>query len=82
MTFAFNISIFIDNGAFGAVALLFYLYGWAIIPFTYLMGFMFKKYGNAQVSAFFLHYLVGTILPLVTYILRFFDSTRTIGHVL
>lgn len=82
MIYAFNISVFKDSEVIGAVACLFYLYGWAVIPFTYVLGFVFKKYGNAQVSSFFLHYLVGSILPLVTYILRIFDSTRTIGQVL
>jgi ATP-binding cassette subfamily A (ABC1) protein 3 len=48
MMLAFNITVFTDESrTFGAVSLLFLLYGWSIIPFSYLFGFLFKSYGNA-----------------------------------
>jgi ATP-binding cassette subfamily A (ABC1) protein 3 len=45
---AFNIEAFNeDSDSYTAIALLFILYGWAIIPFSYVFGFLFKAYGNA-----------------------------------
>lgn len=42
LVLAFNITVMIDNGNYGAIWLLFFLYGWAIIPFCYLFSFAFK----------------------------------------
>lgn len=48
MALAFNIEAFTGTAdSFGAVALLFLLYGWSAINFSYLTGFIFKSYGNA-----------------------------------
>ena len=48
MTLAFGIETFTEDGeAFAALSLLFLLYGWGIINFTYLTGWLFKSYGNA-----------------------------------
>lgn len=48
MVYAFNIEVFSsDSESLGAVVALFFLYGWAVIPFSYLLGFLFKDYGNA-----------------------------------
>ncbi len=79
MVLAFNIKAFTEDDSFGAVVLLFILYGWSIIPFSYLIGFAFQGYGNAQVASFFLHFLMGGIGSLVVMILRFIPSTVTSG---
>lgn len=47
MVIAFNVKVFRDGDNFGCISLLFFLYGWAIIPFCYLMGFLFQNYGSA-----------------------------------
>jgi hypothetical protein len=48
MSLAFDIKAFTgDSESFGALALLFILYGWSAINFSYLTGFIFKSYGNA-----------------------------------
>ena len=39
---AFDISSMIDDGNYGAMWVLFFLYGWAIIPFCYLFSYAFK----------------------------------------
>jgi ATP-binding cassette, subfamily A (ABC1), member 3 len=59
MSLAFDIKSFTgDSESFGALALLFILYGWSAINFSYLTGFIFKSYGNAQVATFFLHFIM------------------------
>jgi len=48
MFLAYDIETYTEEAAvFTAVILLFLLYGIAIVPFTYLTSFAFKKYGNA-----------------------------------
>lgn len=48
MIYAFDLSMFTDEGdVMAALCLLFFLYGFSIIPFTYLFGFLFKSHGNA-----------------------------------
>lgn len=42
------------------VTLLFYLFGYSMISFTYLTSFLFKVYGSAQVSTFFLNFFCKT----------------------
>jgi ATP-binding cassette, subfamily A (ABC1), member 3 len=72
----------IDDGAFGCVFALFFLYGTSIGPFCYLVSFIFNFEGNAMLSCFFLNIVLGTIIPLITYILRLIKSTRSTARVL
>jgi len=46
MVLAYDISDFTGDN-YGPVVLLFFLYGWSIIPFSYLFSFLFNDYGNA-----------------------------------
>lgn len=39
---AFDVTTLIEGENYGLMWLLFFLYGWAIIPFCYLMSFLFK----------------------------------------
>jgi ATP-binding cassette, subfamily A (ABC1), member 3 len=62
MSLAFEVEAFTrEADSFGALALLFILFGWSAINFSYLAGFMFKSYGNAQVASFFLHFIMVII---------------------
>jgi ATP-binding cassette, subfamily A (ABC1), member 3 len=48
MSLAFNIEAFTGKtDSFVALSLLFFLYGWSAINFSYLLGFLFRSYGNA-----------------------------------
>lgn len=48
MVLAYSITTFTDHGSdYAAISILFFLYGWAIIPFSYLTGFIFADYGSA-----------------------------------
>jgi len=58
------------------ICTLFLFYGWAIIPFSYLFGFLFVSFGNAQVMSFFVHFILGGIFPLLMFILNVIQSTR------
>jgi ATP-binding cassette subfamily A (ABC1) protein 3 len=42
MVIAFSIDTMTADNNYGAVWLLFFLYGWAIIPFCYAFAFLFK----------------------------------------
>ncbi|KAL4492594.1 hypothetical protein ABPG72_007707 [Tetrahymena utriculariae] len=80
MVLAYNIDAFTSNQSdYSAVCLLFILYGWAIIPFSYLTSFIFKDYGTAQVTNFFIHFIMGAVGPLVIFILRIINSTHNVG---
>lgn len=57
--------------------LLFILYGFAVIPFTYAAGFIFNNTGSAQVSIFFFNFVLGSIGPLVIMILRLIKTTKS-----
>ena len=53
MCLAFNIKALIEpQQSFGATWILFIFFGLSLIPFTYLMSFLFKNYGNAQAFVF------------------------------
>ncbi|KAL4490757.1 hypothetical protein ABPG72_021811 [Tetrahymena utriculariae] len=82
MILAYDISSFTESSCFGAISFMMFLYGWSIIPFSYFTGFVFGDYGNAQVSAFFINFLFGGIMPMIVFILRIIDSTKSVGKVL
>ncbi len=56
---AFSITALIEDDSWGVAWLLFILYGFAIIPFTYLTSFLFKDYGAGQLVTFFFNMIVG-----------------------
>lgn len=79
---AFDMTSMIDDGNYGIMWLLFFLYGWAVIPFSYAFSFLFKQQGNALLLSFFLHLLIGSIVSVVMFILRLIQSTRDGAKVL
>ncbi|KAL4488936.1 hypothetical protein ABPG72_005723 [Tetrahymena utriculariae] len=79
MIYAYNIKGFNDSDSVGVLIMLLFLYGWSVIPFTYVCRFLFADYGNAQVAAFFINFFCGGIIPLIIAILRIIDSTRNAG---
>ncbi|CAK63379.1 unnamed protein product (macronuclear) [Paramecium tetraurelia] len=79
---AFDIAALRQGENYGFSWLIFFLYGWAIIPFCYFFSFAFKQQGNAMLLNFFIHLLVGSIVSLIIYILRLIESTRDVATVL
>lgn len=69
-----NIEALIEDNAINATAALFFLYGLANIPLTYILGYLFKDYGNAQAAVYFFNFVSGGIVSLVIYILRWISN--------
>ena len=76
MVLAFNQTALLDGDNYGATWLLFFLYGWAIIPFSYVFSFLFKQQGNALLISFFMHLIIGALFSIIFWILRLIESTR------
>lgn len=69
--------------AYGVTVLVFILYGLAYIPFTYIIAYLFKDYGNAQAGFYFFTFVVGGLLSIVVLMLRFLGGdANTVGLVL
>jgi ATP-binding cassette subfamily A (ABC1) protein 3 len=82
MVLAFNMESLKEDGNYGVTWLLFFLYGWAIIPFCYLFGYLFDKQGNALLLNFFMHLIFGALISLVIWVLRIIKSTREAAKVI
>lgn len=82
MVLAFGIDALIEEGNYGAVFLFFILYGWAIIPFSYVTSFLFKVPGSSMLATFFIHLVFGSILSVVVYIFFLFDSLKDAANIM
>jgi hypothetical protein len=71
---ALSITSLTSGSALTGTWLLFVFYGLAYIPFTYVLANIFKDYGNAQAGYYFLTFIVGGMLPILTLLLRFLGS--------
>lgn len=71
---ALQVSSFTSGTAFAATCLLFLFYGLSYISCTYVFAFLFKEYGNAQAGYYFLTFITGGMLPILTFLLRFLGS--------
>lgn len=67
---ALKITAFSTGDALSATILLFIFYGLAYIPLTYIFSYLFTDYGNAQAGFYFLTFIIGGMLPILTFILR------------
>lgn len=64
-----------------ATCLLFLFYGLANIPLTYILGYIFKDYGNAQGAVYFFNFVAGGILTIIILVLRWIDeNSNKIGR--
>jgi ABC-type multidrug transport system ATPase subunit len=73
----FNIGAFTGTRqASEVVVLLFVGYGFAIMPFTYILSFLFKSHTKAQLWCLLLNLLSGLVLMLASYIMSFIDDTK------
>jgi len=57
------------------MVILFILYGFSMIAFSYFFNFLFDDFGSAQTWIFLAYIFSGTILTVVIYILRLFEDT-------
>lgn len=65
-----DVTSFTAGNASAATCLLFLFYGLAYISLTYAFAFLFKDYGNAQAGYYFLTFVIGGMLPIISFLLR------------
>lgn len=71
----FDVTSLSSDNAYLSTWLLFTAYGLAYIPLTYIIAFLYKDYGSAQSYYFFLTFLIGGMLPVLTFVLRIISSS-------
>eukprot|EP00968_Pinguiococcus_pyrenoidosus_P023730 scaffold3972_cov300-Pinguiococcus_pyrenoidosus.AAC.1 len=67
-----------DEGA--AVALLFFLYGFSVIGFTYCTSFYFSKPPTAQILTIMFHFVTGLLGVMGWFILTIIPETRDVAE--
>lgn len=70
-----EVELITTGDAFAATWILFVLYGLAYLPFTYLASYFFTDYGSAQAFYYFITFLIGGILPVLTSLVRVLNDT-------
>ena len=58
----------------GATCALFFLFGFANIPLTYILSYFFNVHGSAQGMIYFFNFVAGGFLPIITLLLRWLNS--------
>ena len=61
------------------VWVVFMLYPWAIVPFSYMTSFLFTSDTVAQIMTLFLHFLFAGVLGLTVYTLQIIPQTADVG---
>jgi len=56
--------------AFLPVCIIFFIYGLAYIPFSYIASFVFEDYGNSQAVFYFFTFVIGGIISTIILVLR------------
>ena len=78
-----DVKTLINGYALLATSLLFFGYGLAYIPFTYIIAFIFTDYGSAQAFYFFITLLCVGMLPIITLVFRIITSdSAAIGKII
>lgn len=70
MCMAFDIKSLVEGEALVATWLIFILFGFANVTFTYVMSFVFKDYGNSQAVFYFLNFSSGGLVSAIIMIFR------------
>ena len=81
---AFNLKALVEPiSVYNSIWSLFILFGFAIIPYTYAVSFLFKSYSIAQFFIFLLNLIVGVIGGLAVWVLIIIsDITRDVAKVM
>jgi ATP-binding cassette subfamily A (ABC1) protein 3 len=80
MILVVNIRAYLDGESFPAVFLLLMFGGIPVILLTYVTSYAFKSPAKAQYISFLMNFLSGCIMVLVFFILRMFESTRSVVY--
>ena len=73
---------FLFNKHYQGIWVLFLLYPFAVVPFTYVTSFLFKSDINAQIMTLFLHFVSGGLLVIIVFVLQFIPKTMAWGNAL
>jgi len=65
-----------------AVTVLFLFYGLSVIPFTYVLSFLFESHSTAQNLVLLVNYMTGLILLIVSFVMSFIETTMETNRVL
>ena len=76
LCFAFQISNWTEGESAGMTLLLILFNGWAVIPFVYLVSFMFKSPSKGQIFVFLISFFFGTVAVIIAFVLRVIESSR------
>ena len=74
--FAFDVTFFIQGDRAGMSILLFILYGIAMVGYTYVTSFMFRKPSSGQVFIFLLCFFTSFVLVIIMFSLKLIIDTR------
>lgn len=74
--------LYIFDLGYANVWILFLLYPFGVIPFTYATSFMFSGELAAQTVTIFIHFVLSGIGGIVVFILRIIPETQSIGDML
>jgi ATP-binding cassette subfamily A (ABC1) protein 3 len=73
---AYNNDAFVQDGTTTmATFLLFFIYGLAAIPLSYIISFAFENHTSAQVGISGIHFVTGFILTIASFIMATIEST-------
>lgn len=76
-----GVSALTDGDAYAATWMLFIFYGLSYISFTYIFAFYYKDYGSAQAAYYFITFVAGALLPILTFLLRILgESSNPVGR--
>lgn len=80
---AFQTEAYVNDGRLGIVFLIFMVYGWAVLPFVYLLHYLFKVPATGMVVVSMINLGTGLVFLLAVYILSIPQlGTEDIGKAL
>jgi len=83
LIWAFQVNVFLGlecdfnclENPFAGVVTLFLLYGWAIIPFTYMCSYYFSTASSAQIAMILFSFVSGVLGMVISFVLQIINET-------
>eukprot|EP00924_Labyrinthula_sp_SR-Ha-C_P016702 maker-scaffold_6-snap-gene-12.1-mRNA-1 protein AED:0.16 eAED:0.16 QI:0/0/0/1/1/1/3/0/2699 len=75
----FEITSFTENGAFEVVAVVFFGYGLAVIPFAYLVSHLFSDHTNALIGIIIINCITGVTLMIASFAMDQIPQTEDLN---
>lgn len=78
---AFDVEVYTGSTeVFGGIILVFLMYGLSVIPFTYVLSFVFKEHSAAQNTLILVNLLLGAGLTIASYVLDLIEDTQEVNE--